>query len=84
MEADYNIQALENEGVFGDLRKGAERASKFPDIKSALEAAVQLEKDTLLFYYALSMGLGKEDRQEMYKIIQVEHSHLHRVQHITV
>jgi len=84
MQADHNIQALESEGVFSNLRKGAERGRDVPDVKSALDAAVRLEKDTLLYYHALSMGLGKDDRQEIYKIIRVEHAHLYKVQNLTI
>jgi len=84
MQADHNIHILEDTGLVGNLRRGAERAREVSDLKSAVEAAVQLEKDTLLFYYNLAMGLGKTDRQEVYKIIHVEHSHLYKVQSLTL
>lgn len=83
MLADYNIQVLESTQLVGNLRRGAQRASEVSDLKSAIEAAVQLEKDTLLFYQNLAMGLGREDRQEVYRIIRVEHSHLYKVQSLT-
>ncbi len=58
---------------------------EIPDLKSALKAAVQLEKDTMLFYYNMAMAIGsKEDRQEIYKIIRIEHDHLSRVQSLTL
>ena len=82
MLADHNIQILESTKLVGNLRRGAERARKIADLKSAIKEAVQLEKDTLLFYQNLAMGLGKEDRQEVYRIIQVEHSHLYRLQNL--
>jgi len=84
MLADHNIKVLEDSGVVRNLRRGAERAREVSELKSAVEAAVQLEKDTVLFYYNLAMGLGKEDRQEVYKIIRVEHSHLYKVQNLTL
>ena len=81
MQAEHNIKVLEDTGVVDSLRKGAARAMEVPDLKSALNAAVQLEKDTMLFYYNMAMALGsKEDRQETYKIIRVEHTHLYKVQ----
>jgi len=80
MLADYNIQALETSSVVGSLRRGAERARTAPDFRSALQAAVEMEKDTLLLYHSMSMAAGKTDRQEIYKIIRVEHSHLARVE----
>ena len=81
-QADHNIQMLESLGLIGNLREGASRAKEVADLGAALEAAVQLEKDTLLFYQNLAMGLGKEDRQEVYRIIKVEHSHLYRLQNL--
>lgn len=81
MQAEHNIKVLEDTGVVDSLRKGAARAMEVPDLKSALNAAVQLEKDTMLFYYNMAMALrSKEDRQETYKIIRVEHTHLYKVQ----
>jgi len=82
MLADHNIRILESTQLVGNLRRGAERARELPDLKSAVKAAAQLEKDTLLFYHNLAMGLGKEDRQEVYRIIRVEHSHLYKVQNL--
>ncbi len=81
--ADHNIKILEDTEVVGNLRRGAERARQLPDLKSAVEAAVQLEKDTSLFYYNLAMGLGSTERQEVYKIIRVENSHLYKVRNLT-
>ncbi len=84
-QADYNIKVLEDTGIVDNLRKGAARAMEIPDLKSALKAAVQLEKDTMLFYYNMAMAIGsKEDRQEIYKIIRIEHDHLSRVQSLTL
>lgn len=82
--ADKNIRVLESTQLVGSLKKGAERARTVPDLDSALKAAVQLEKDTMLFYYNLGMVLGsKEHRQDVYKIIMVEHTHLSRVESLT-
>ena len=84
MQADQNIKVLEDTRLVGSLRKGAARAREVPNLDSALGASVQLEKDTMLFYYNLAMVLGsKEDRQEVYRIIRVEHTHLARVQSLT-
>jgi len=81
-QADHNIQILESLGLISNLREGVSRAEEVPDLRSALEAAVQLEKDTLLFYQNLTMALGRTDRQEVYKIMNVELNHLYRVQNI--
>ena len=83
MLADHNIRILESTQLVGNLRRGAERAREVPDLKSAVKAAVQLEKDTLLFYQNLAIGLGKENSQEVYRTIRVEHGHLYRVQNLS-
>ncbi len=44
---------------------------------------MQLEKDTALFYYNLAMGLGGTERQDVYKIIRVENTHLYKVQNLS-
>ena len=81
--ANHNIKVLEDTKLVGNLRRGAERASEARDLGIAVEAAVQIEKDTMLFYYNLAMGLDSEARQEVYKIIKVEHTHLYKVQNLT-
>jgi len=78
--ADQNIRVLETSGLVGSLRSGAERAREAYDLKSALQAAVQLEKDTVLLYYSIAMAVGGEDRRAIYKIIDVEFSHLAKVE----
>jgi rubrerythrin len=81
--AQYNIKILEDTGLVNNLRRGAERAREVQDLKEAIDAAVKLEKDTLLFYHNLSMGLRTSLRQEVYKIIRVEHTHLYKVQNLS-
>ena len=83
-QADHNIQMLESLGLISNLREGASRAKEVADLGAALEASVQLEKDTLLFYQNLTMALGRTDRQQVYKIMNVELNHLYRVQNITL
>jgi len=80
--ANYNIKILEDTGIIGGLRKGFERAEKIRDLDEAIQTAVNLEKDTSLFYQDLSMGLMSPFRQEIYKIIKVEHTHLYKIQNL--
>lgn len=81
---EHNIKILEDVGVIDLLRKGATIAREVSDLKSALDAAVQSEKDAMLFYYAISMGLGKADEEEINKIIRMEHDHLYKVQQLSI
>ncbi len=84
MRAEHNIKVLEDMGAISNLRNGAERAREAQDLQSAVDTAVQLEKDTALFYTNIAAELGTEDRQEIYKIIQTEYAHMYKVQHITL
>ncbi|MEM2929956.1 MAG: ferritin family protein [Thermoproteota archaeon] len=78
--ADRYIQVLETSGLVSSLRKGAERAGEAKDLKSAMRTAVQMEKDTVLLYHSIAMAAGREDRQEIYRIIDVELGHLAKIE----
>ncbi|MCX8182997.1 MAG: ferritin family protein [Crenarchaeota archaeon] len=80
--ADHYIQVLETSGLVNSLKKGAERAMEAVDLKSAMQAAVQMEKDTMLLYHSIAMAAGKEDRQEIYRIIDVELGHLAKIENL--
>ncbi len=80
--ADRYIQALETSGLVSSLRKGAERAGEAADLKSAMQAAVQMEKDTVLLYHSIAMVAGREDRLKIYGIIDVELSHLAKIERL--
>ncbi|MBO3753486.1 MAG: ferritin family protein [Candidatus Brockarchaeota archaeon] len=78
--ADRYIQALETSGLVSSLRRGGERAVEAADLKTAMQAAVQMEKDTVLLYHSIAMAAGKEDRLEIYRIIDVELGHLAKIE----
>ncbi|MEM3660947.1 MAG: ferritin family protein [Thermoproteota archaeon] len=78
--ADRYIQVLETSGLVNSLRRGAERVEEAVDLRSAMQAAVQMEKDTTLLYHSIAMAAGKEDRQEIYRIIDVELGHLVKIE----
>lgn len=80
--ADRYIHVLETSGLVSNLRKGAERAGEVGDLKSAMQTAVQMEKDTVLLYHSVAMAVGKEDRREIYRIIDVELSHLAKIERL--
>ncbi|MCD6443590.1 hypothetical protein J7L70_01130 [Candidatus Bathyarchaeota archaeon] len=74
--AEQHLKALESLGILTFLRKGEEAASKVKSWDEAAELALRLEKETLLFYQNLTLFLGKEDRREVYKIMDTEYTHL--------
>ncbi len=78
--ADRYIQALETSGLVSSLRRGGERAGEAADLKTAMQAAIHMEKDTVLLYHSIAMAAGKEDRLEIYRIIDVELGHLAKIE----
>ena len=82
MQADQNIQVLEKTGIIGNLKRGDKRAEEASDLKSAVVAAVRLEKDTLLFYQNLAVEVGNGSKREFYEIIREEHSHLAKTENL--
>jgi rubrerythrin len=74
-QADRNIKVLEESGIVGILKEGEKRAP-FPNLEIAIKEAVSLEKDTLIFYLNLAMKLTGQEKEQLLKIINEEHSHL--------
>jgi len=83
-QAYLNIQILDKTGIIGNLRKGKKRAEEASDLESAIETAVQLEKDTLLFYQNLATELENAEKQVMQEIIHQEHEHLQKVENLAI
>ena len=84
MLAEQNLKVLETSGVIANLKSAADHAKSIQDLLSAIQTAVQLERDSVVFYSGMAMALSEKDRNEIYKIIEVEHRHLDKVQRISV
>jgi len=83
-QAYLNIQTLDKTGIIGNLRKAKERAEEASDLESGIKAAVQLEKDTLLFYQNLATELENAEKKVMQEIIRQEHEHLQKVNNLAI
>jgi rubrerythrin len=79
MLADYSIQVLEKTGIMNNLRRGSVRAQETQDLMSALDEAIQMERDSLLFYHSIELELGGKTIEEIRKIIRMEYDHLMKV-----
>jgi rubrerythrin len=82
IQADQSIKILEKIGIVDNLRQGAKRSEEVLGLESAIQAAIQLEKDTLLFYLNLVIELGDEEKGEVLEIVREEHSHMLKVNRI--
>ena len=83
-QADHNIQILEKTGILGNLRKGDKRVEKVLDLKLAIVEAVELEKDTLLFYQNLEKKLENIDEKVIQEIIEKEYEHLQKLKNLDI
>jgi rubrerythrin len=69
-------------GLFGSLRDGPSRARRVSTIESAIEAAIQLEKDALLLYLSMNRAFENLGEQEIDEILKEEYYHLQRVRNL--
>jgi rubrerythrin len=75
---DYLQVALAN-ALFAGPDKGLTLARQAQDRKTALQAAMSFEKDTLLFFYDLREMVSETERGAIYDVILEEKAHLRRL-----
>jgi rubrerythrin len=78
-EYDEYLRALLDARLFTGPEKGLTMAQAAEDRTTALQGAVGLEKDALLFFYDLREMVSGGERQTVSRIIREEKSHLHRL-----
>lgn len=74
----YVHVAMEN-ALFAGPDKALALAEKAEDRETALRAAMDFEKDTLLFFYDLRDMMGEADRETVSGVIREEQKHLRRL-----
>jgi rubrerythrin len=72
---DY-IQALLNTAIFNDKFAISEMSSRTRNDRDALEAGIDAEKDSILFYYQLKEMMPEQLRPLVDKILEEERNHL--------
>jgi len=70
--------------MIDQLRQAKTRAESLRDSFDALAAALGLEKDTLLLYYAFAEMLTGDDRRTVLDIMELEKHHLTEVADLIV
>lgn len=75
-EASLYLNALANSRVFTDKNEGKRLAGKIHDEQEALQTAINMEKDSILFYYEFSNAVANKDKAILKGIIEEEKSHL--------
>jgi rubrerythrin len=75
-EARDYLAALVSKEVFADENMGARVARQAPDEARAFDAAIGLEKDSLLFYHEMMRFVNKQDHQLIQAIAEEERRHI--------
>lgn len=75
-EARDYLAALVSKEVFTDENMGARIASQAPSEAAAFDAAIGLEKDSLLFYHEMLQFVGKQEHSLIESIAAEERKHI--------
>lgn len=75
-DAPLYLKALADTEVFTKPDEGKKLAGKIGGEKDVLNFAIQMEKDSLLFYYEMSAMIREKDRAVLDNIITQEKEHL--------
>lgn len=78
-EASDYIRVVADSKVFTNPDEGERLAKLAPGEKEALEVAIGMEKDSLLFYYEFIKALRERDRPVLDAIIGEEKKHLRKL-----
>ncbi len=79
VEAIPYIRAIVDSGALRYLSERAEFPGKMGSVSEALEFALGLEKESLLFYYQLLERIGENRRPVVEKIIGEEKKHIEKI-----
>ncbi|MBI5970373.1 MAG: ferritin family protein [Deltaproteobacteria bacterium] len=78
-EAELYLKALADSEVFTRSDAGAKLAAKVKDERQAINAAISMEKDSLLFYYEMQKMIRGKDKVVLDKLIEQEREHLRKL-----
>ena len=78
-EASLYLRAIADTEVFTEPGKGAGFAKEVGDEKEVLNLAIDMEKDSILFYYEFLKIVRDKDRAILDALIEQEKSHLSKL-----
>ena len=83
-EAQFYMESIVGSHVFDDSGKAIQLAQQAKDVAELLKYAIQFEKDTLLFFYAMSKYVISQKAQKAVNaIINEEMKHIKKLQELT-
>jgi rubrerythrin len=78
-EASLYLKALANSRVFTNKNEGKRLAGKVSSEEEALLTAINMEKDSILFYNELHNAITNKDKAILGRIIEEEKKHLRKL-----
>lgn len=78
-EASQYLKAIADTEVFTNPHKGSDLAKKVKNEKDAVSLAIDMEKDSLLFYYELQKMIREKDKKIVENLIEQEKSHVRKL-----
>ncbi|MBI2328114.1 MAG: ferritin family protein [Chloroflexi bacterium] len=81
-EYDAYLQALSDNAVFTDEMLTSEMATRVESALEALELAIAVEKDSILFYYEMKEALPPRVHAAVNRVITEEKSHLRQLSEV--
>ncbi|MCK4847383.1 MAG: hypothetical protein KAS88_06870, partial [Deltaproteobacteria bacterium] len=78
------IKSLADAEVFTSKEKGKDYGKIAGDEKAALEHSINMEKESILFYYELLKAIREKDKALMNEIIDEEKIHLRKLTEMSV
>lgn len=81
-DARLYLRAIADTEVFTNPDKGRQLAEKITSEQEAIRLAIDMEKDSLLFYYELQKMIREKDRDVLQTLIDQEKDHVRKLNDI--
>lgn len=81
-EAQQYLKSMADTEVFTNPEAGKEAARSLKDEQEAISMAIDMEKDSLLFYYELERMIREQDRKVIESLIEQEKDHVRKLQNL--
>ena len=78
-EESLYLKALANSRVFTNAHEGKRLANEVHAEQDVLQTAINMEKDSILFYYELHNAVRDKDKTTLKNLIQQEKDHLRKL-----
>lgn len=81
-DSQQYLKSLADTEVFTDAEAGSKAARSIKSEEDAINMAIGMEKDSLLFYYELEKMIRERDRKVIESLIEQEKEHVRKLTHL--